>query len=879
MTEVRKIAGENLSEKELLDLAERLMSRARRMRAERAGMTADEAVTKALTSLSEELLTESKLKKRTAYLTVAATAREVSYIDQFWKDDPRRGLETILVGSNVARRGSQRSIDADQKGLSRDLIAGFAADIERLGPQKHRLYRDGTLDEKVYQALEQMYSPQPDFTAIDRDARDLAQIIFKYQESIRVQKNAAGAWIGKLADYLTHQSHDRFSVASAASKVDPNYSGMTRALRKDEKVHFKAWKDFVLPLLDQERTFGDFGQQQMDDFIYRVWQNIASGEHLKSGSMSNGFPAASSLASRMSQPRILYFKDAASRYKYDSTFGRGGSLVERVMYQLESAGRDVALMRRFGPNPRETFNRLKQAARRMTEQSVAARDVSKWASDEMLLDAYFSDITGDAMSPGTDPVSTALRGMRTLQTLSKLGGAVLSAMSDTGIAATELQYHGLNLTRSWATQLDGVFQGYGKRGKVRADRMQLASELGVAVDSLRSAVWSRFSAEDALPGWAARVQHTFFKYNGLMWWTDTLRLANAQALSHNLALNAGKRMVELDSKLQRVLKLFDISSMEWDLMRNRANSVVEGKEYFSPKGAERLTDVEIAQLLVNEGTKPTPRRVKERRDLIHTKFRDYFAARADYAVVTPGPRTRAFMTGSRFGAQPGTLASEMFRSVSQFKGFPGAIIEKVWGREIFGYGESGRIADASATGMKQMAAFIVYSTLLGFVSMYLKAVFQGRYVRPPETPGEGGRLLLQSFLQGGGAGIYGDFLFGQAKDRFGHSAFSSLMGPTFGSVEDLYSMAKGAPMAGISAVGWGGDDGKAAGSWAAKTFSTGLSHVPFINLFYTRMALDYAIIYRLQEEVSPGHLERMEKRLSEERNQEFFLPPSEMFGQ
>lgn len=879
MREVRKIAGETLTEAELTELAEKLLSRARHMREQRSGMSADEAVEKALKEMSETILRDSQLRRRSAYLTQNAVAREAAQISQNWADAPRDGLAATIVGSNIARRGAQRSIDADQKGIANELMGGFAADVERLGVGKYKLYASGDLDAQVYKALDQMYRPEPDYTSIDRDAREFAQIVYKYQEALRTQKNKAGAWINKIPDYITHQSHDMFKVRRAAAqsaqnKAQGRLDKMRNYFKANEAEHYQAWRDFALPLLNEKETFGDMTPEQQDRWMRRVWRNIASGEHLKSGSSANGFMAASSLAGSMSQPRILTFKDADARFKYDQAFGSGGSLFERVLNQLYYGGHDIALMRRFGPNPTETYKRLKKTVRFLTEDSADARDIATWHRDERLLDAYFAEVTGDAMTPGTDPFSQALRASRLIATLSKLGGAVISSMTDTAVAASELQYHGMSLGGAWKAQLDGVFQGRGARGAVRADRMRLASEMGVAIDVLRSATWSRFSAEDALPGWAARMQHFFFKANGLMWWTDTLRMANAQSISHNLALSAGRPLVQLDSAMQRLLKLFDIGSAEWDLMRAKGIDMVEGREYLSPKGASRITDVEIAQLLKQEGVKHTSRRIAERRDLIQTKFRDFISARADYAVISPGPRTRTFMTGSRFGVQPGTPMAEAFRSVTQFKGFPAAIMEKVWGRELFGYGESGRARDVTGTGMGKLAQFIVYSTFLGFAAMYTKAIFAGRTINAPEDGEQGSKLLLAAFLQGGGAGIYGDFLFGQAKDRFGHSAFSSLMGPTFGSVEDLYRMARG----GISAP-FADDAGKAASSWAAQSFNIGISHLPFVNLFYARAALDYAILFRLQEEVSPGYLKRMEKRLEEERGQEYFLPsPAETFG-
>ncbi len=872
MNRVRQIAGEDLTDSELQDLAGRLMKRARAIRAERYGITADEAVNAALLEMSDEEIAASRLRKRQAYLLNSAFTRELTKIQEGWADSPRKGLEAILVGSNVARKGAQRSVDGDQKGLANEWLNGFAADVERTG--KTDMYASGDLDADIYKALNEAYKDNPDYTGIDRDAREFANIIFKFQELYRVSANNAGAWIDKLPDFITHQSHDLFKVRTAQRQTGGR-RGLKGLFKFDEDANFQAWKDFVLPRLDEKRTFSGMEAREKEAWLRTVWRSIASGEHLSSDTTSTtGFKAPASLANRLSQQRLLHFKDGPARFEYDQKFGRGGSLFERVGLGLYHGAHNVALMRRLGPNPDEVFNRLKQAVRLLTEQSVDARMSTKWTRDERILNAYYDEVTGKAHIPGVDPFSTALRTLRLGATLSKLGGAVLSSIVDTSVAASELRYNGIKATDQWKAQLDGVFQGYGKRGKVRADRLQQASELGVAVDLLRSATWSRFSAEDALPGWAARAQHFFFRVNGLMWWTDTLRLAMAQTLSHNLALNASRRVAELPADMQRMFKLFNITSDEWDLMRGRALDTVDGKEYFSPKGADKITDVEIAHLLHREGLTITKRRVAERRDEIRTKFRDYFSTRSDYAVIAPGPRSRTFMTGSRFGIESGSQASEIMRSLSQFKGFPAAIIEKIWGREVFGYGESGRVRDMTASGMAGMAQFLVYSTFLGFLAMYLKAYFNGRRMMEPETPDDYAKLFTAAFLQGGGAGLYGDFLFGHAKDRYGHSALEALLGPSYGNVVDAYRATRGAIETPFDYFFNKAKEGDGA---AASTFFAVKNNFPLVNLFYTRMAFDYLFWFRMQEQVAPGSLKKTEKNIQDYLQQQYKLPPSQNY--
>ena len=85
------------------------------------------------------------------------------------------------------------------------------------------------------------------------------------------------------------------------------------------------------------------------------------------------------------------------------------------------------------------------------------------------------------------------------------------------------------------------------------------------------------------------------------------------------------------------------------------------------------------------------------------------------------------------------------------------------------------------------------------------------------------------------------------------------MGPTWRRAEDIVTLAKSLR---------DGDD--VTGRALTKVFNS----APFVNLFYTRWALDYLVLYRLQEMANPGYLRRMEERVQKEKNQSFVIPPS-----
>ena len=101
-------------------------------------------------------------------------------------------------------------------------------------------------------------------------------------------------------------------------------------------------------------------------------------------------------------------------------------------------------------------------------------------------------------------------------------------------------------------------------------------------------------------------------------------------------------------------------------------------------------------------------------------------------------------------------------------------------------------------------------------------------------------------------------MFGEFS-RYGRSAVSTAVGPTLGQVDDLAEL--------WTKIRPGGDVG-------ANAFRMAMNNTPFINLFYTRAALDYIILYELQEMINPGYLSRMEQRIMRENNQKFFIPPT-----
>jgi hypothetical protein len=232
----------------------------------------------------------------------------------------------------------------------------------------------------------------------------------------------------------------------------------------------------------------------------------------------------------------------------------------------------------------------------------------------------------------------------------------------------------------------------------------------------------------------------------------------------------------------------------------------------------------------------------------------------DAGVLTPGARERAIMNR---GYRPDTAAGIAFRTFFQFKSFGITVVTKALGRHMYGYGaKDWRAAVTSGKSMQGLAHTIVATSVLGYFSLQLKEMAKGREPRPntPET-------FLASMAQGGGLGIYGDFLFGEV-NRFGGGFLETFAGPgfsTFGDAVDLSLRLRDVILT----------DEEDARAEAIRFIK---SNTPFANLFYTQQALDYLVWYQLQETVNPGYLRRMERRTERENDQTFWLRPSDVIA-
>jgi hypothetical protein len=473
----------------------------------------------------------------------------------------------------------------------------------------------------------------------------------------------------------------------------------------------------------------------------------------------------------------------------------------------------------------------------------------------------YREVSGQTRQVANRNLAAVGQGIRVWNTLTGLGGAVISAVTDVPVRASLLRYQG----QSYLQQLGkGLIDPLTRLadGLDSADRKAVLSAAGYFNEIALGNLAARFSPDDNVPGALNKATNTFFKWNLLAQWTDSMRRSTLEAMSHYWGSISDKSWAQLSDRNRMALDRFRIGEKEWAVI-GKGTTEADGQKFMTPAAVRELPPEAFKSLAADriraakqeavkagdasKADKSIVRILEDTRAQTADRLQQFYADDLDSAVISPDARTLSFI---RQGTKAGTPIGEALRLFWQFKSFGIAVMQRAFLREYHGYGPKPGLSQIRGLGLLMLG-----SLAFGYAAMSLKDLVKGKTPRPLDNP----KTWAAAMAQGGGLGIYGDFLFGEA-NRMGGGFLETLGGPTVGKAADakrLFDSAKA---------------GEDAGAQALRFL---ISNTPGNNLFYTRIAADYLFLYELQEAMSPGYLRRMERKAEEERGQEWWLRPSE----
>jgi len=763
-----------------------------------------------------------KIERRNRFKNILVEKKILALADKADEmlGDPSLALESVLVGINAPIPGAQRSIDSIMNAMGGEYFGGLVADLRGAKLLTKFNTMKGDFELEVARELYNLNSrvPLPNVKA-SRDAKQIAKIMFKYQRNALHRENKAGAYIRLKEGRVVTTVHDPRRL------MDEGREGWVNYMMDGDRVN---WSKTA------KGQFKDAKLEEKIEFLQKSYDAITTGIRITTdrNEIGRAFTGPQNIAKARSASSVFTFKDADTWVEYDRKFGRA-SLRESFVQDLQGSIRSTALMEQLGSNPEEMFKRVQKRLLEKYRSDPDTKKIKRLKREGSIdnFESMLAEVTGEVNFGSHTTLARTMHGIRAVQTMAKLGGAAISAFSDVAFMASNRIYQGQSLLGAWNDSFMAVFKGM-KGGEMR----EFADRLGVGLESQLGDFMSRFNASDDIPGRTSKYLNAFFKLNLLQPWTEANKRGVTLMIANDLAREAKKGFGALSDDMKRLLTLYDIDATKWEAIRKGVKKGPDGREYLIPgEVPDESVRGNVFNLLTNE---------------------------AEFSVPSPGARERAIL---RQGYRPGTAAGEAIRFVGQFKSFGVLGVTKNLGRHTYGTGIKNRneLISRGLGGNLGLVNTIAGTFLMGYIVLQAKQIAAGKEPRKIDSAADAYKVALASAMQGGGLGIYGDFLFGQA-NRYGGGTLETLAGPglnTFADTIDLLQRTARSAATGDENVG---------GDW----IRLAQSNLPGANLFYTKQALDYMVWYQLQEYVNPGYLSRMEQRIKRDNDQEFFIPPS-----
>lgn len=742
----------------------------------------------------------------------------------------REGLLAKLVGSSKRIEGWGLSVDAIQVNNREQLFSGFLRDFHALGDEFLKIAKKGEIDREIMierQQLNMKNGGKPGITGNDA-ALKIAKVYNNTENAIYGMVNSAGAFKRRLDGFAASVSHDQTKVGE----------------------DFDKWFQKIVPLLDEKKTFeGDFFKKDPREFLKTVWDDIRTGKSSRRATIDPaedeliqmvGMPA--SFSKRIERSRVLHFKDASAQYEYHQEFGNEKSLFEQQVGLMTRTARDAGLMRVFGTNPEATAQAL-----------IRGLGIDAEGANLLTVNSALAEVMGKTLGPGESMMAKVGTVSRAIQTLSKLGGAVLSSFPDFEVKASTLRGNGIGFLESYQKSFGEFLNQIPTE-----NRKRVALMIGTGSEHLVGTHFSSLGAADAKPGKLAQMHDLFFKMNGLTLWTQSHLAATSNILSMELGFQGGFK--DIEPKLAQNLARYRIKEPHWDLI-SAGMETVEGNRYGSVSGVRELPDEVVLAAMEKHGLL-NPDTPKAARAKLAQNFRQdttsylgtYFSDQSRIAQLEPGARERAILLR---GTSADSLGGQVARYFAQFKAFPLAMITKGVSEVAYQNGAltPGQAFSGESSSRAAMASMMVSLTALGYLSHSAKNLVAGKTPPDPSHPD----TWKEAFMRGGTGGIYGDYLLKEYNSRQGKSFLAALAGPVPSQINDLFDL-KTKLM----------DPDVRESTKASNVLRTVVNNFPGGNLPYVRRAADHLFLYDMQERLNPGFQSRMEARMLQKGEKPLF---------
>ena len=642
-----------------------------------------------------------------------------------------------------------------------------------------------------------------------------------------VAQAGAKAWLQTI-----EAMRSRFNDAGGdVGKLDYGYMPQPHDSARIRQAGPDAWAQATLDLLDRKQYVNADGSRMNDaqvmDMLRAAYETLASDGMNKQ--TPGQFKGPGAKANSGSNSRVLHFKDGQAYLDYNAKYGMG-SMYDAMISHVGGMARNIGLVERMGPNPNQQFRLQLDLAERADGPITTAAGALK--NGAVGPQAVWDVISGNSGAPASARLAEIGQHTRNVQTMGKLAGAVISSITD---LSTMMVTTGYNKLPYWDLLTNTMTAG-GKEAK------EFANMHGMIAESLISDL-NRWQGENIANTWSGRLANSTMKLSLMNAWTDTMRRGFSLTMMAGMGKLSGKKWSALTEWDRSHLARKGITEADWDVVNTAQLSDYRGQKMLTPEAIAASGHPEANQ--------------------VTAKILGFITDESEFAVMNPDITTRAIQTWG--GQQAGTGLGEFARMTMQFKSFPIAMISRHW-RRIMESKSSMDGAPAMANKAAYTAALAVSGTILGAIAFQTKQVVQGKDPIDMTTP----KFWTRAIAQGGGAGFVGDVLLTDYDEGYGDAVgnfFKMVAGPSLGAAGEAVIKL------GLENA-WEASKGKNT-KIGEEAFRFTRSHLPYVNLWYGKAALDHLMLHSLQENLSPGYLDRQRSKAQKDWQQGYWWTPGE----
>jgi hypothetical protein len=634
----------------------------------------------------------------------------------------------------------------------------------------------------------------------------------------------SGGIMGKLDDWVAPHVHtpELLKRGGLSQKT---------SLSMDEA--FNRWKEYILPRLDRERMI-DYDtalpmdedvllramREDFDNIVTRGLADVAK----KAQEGKQMFGGGGGLAKRRMESRFYHFKDVESFIEYNREFGLGDDgLFGAYMGHISKMSRDTALMQVLTPKPDGVMRNL--------ELEMVGANMG--ATSKRFVKGSYDVLTGKADSHGDLPGwYKFFNNWLHLKRAAYLGGAPISALSDSFFGAYAAKINGLPAS--------SVINRYAKMMNPKSMEDRDIARVNFHVASAASGgslAGARFSDDLGQGGIFPFLSGATNRLSGLATMTDNMKQAfhmEAAGLMSRLQ-DLSHKWGDIDPVLKKSLSKSGITEKEW-------TAIMSAEKFIEPQtGAKYIRPEDVVEKDLEAGV----------------KLSDWITEMSDFAVNEPTLATRAITTGAGLAGQ----GLEHGSALRLF--FGNAFFAKSFGVSVIINHLLPSIREAGQGRWARLGATMLGTTVMGALAMQARQVIFGKDPKDMASV----NFWVASMLQGGGLGLFGDFLFADTS-RTNNSFAETIAGPI---PSTMWNIAKAGD---LYSLGTEINTEKIAGD----LFKIANKEVPLIRLWYTRMIVERMMLDQVEKAIDPSYNDRMrqvEKRMKKQTGQGFWWAPGE----